>query len=138
MARAKKTVHPPQSAEDVDLAEQTIAAAFSDTIERRRADLAKAEAEVLRLQGEIATAEERRNAWADCGEIDEDRALDAHMFAVHDMHELARRVLGDRNLRLDPENVDAARRKRVAVERYLSDRNLPPAALTDPNWRPTR
>jgi hypothetical protein len=138
MARTKKTAQPPQSAEDVGLAEATIAAAFDDTIERRRADLAKAEAEVLRLQGEIATAEERRTAWVDRGEIDADRALDAHMFAVHDMHDLARRVLGDRHLRLDPDKVDAARRKRAVVERYLTDRSLLPAALVDPNWRPNR
>jgi hypothetical protein len=136
MARTKKP--PSQSAEDIKLAEETITAAFADTIERRRADLAKAEAEVLRLQGEIATAEERRTAWVDRGEIDADRALDAHMFAVHDMHDLARRVLGDRHLRLDPDKVDAARRKREVVERYLTDRNLLPAALTDANWRPTR
>jgi hypothetical protein len=136
MARTKKPV--PQSAEDVELAKETIAAAFADTVERRRAELAKVQEEVLRLQREILAAEERRTAWVERGEIDEDRALDAHMFATHDMHNLAKRVLGDRHLRLDPDVVDAARRKHEVVERYLTDRNLLPAALVDPNWRPAR
>lgn len=137
MARAKKTVQPPQSSEDVELAKQTITEAFGDTVERQRTELAKAEEEVLRLQRKVAIAEDRRAAWVDRGEIDEDRALDARMFSGQDMRELARRVTSPA-VRLDPDEVDAARRKRDVVERYLTDRNLLPAALVDPNWKPSR
>lgn len=133
MVRTKKP--PPQSAEDVELAKETIAAAFDAAVEQCRAQLRQAEAEVLRLQQVIVDAEERRTAWADSGEIDEDRALDAHSFATRDMHALARRVTSP-SACLDPAEVDAARRKHEAVKRYLSDRNLLPAELAHPNWRP--
>lgn len=137
MGRAKKKT-PPQSAEDVELAKETIAAAFDDKLEQRRADLAKAEEEVLRLQREVVAAEVRRNAWADRSEIDADRALDAHMFSGQETRDLARQMMTSPSTRLDPAVVDAARRKRDVVTRYLTDRDLLPAALVDPNWRPTR
>lgn len=135
MGRSKKLA--PQSAEDVELAKETIAAAFDAAVERRRSQLAEAEQEVLRLQREVGAAEVRRNAWADRGEIDEDRAMDAHMFSGQDMRDLARRVTSPA-VRLDSDEVDAARRKRAVVERYLTDRNLLPAALVNPNRRPSR
>lgn len=138
MGRAKKTVPPAQSAEDVELAKQTIAAAFADTTDRLRAELAAVQAEAVRLQQAVGTAMARETAWVGYGTTDETRALDAHTFATRDMHNLAKRVLGDRHLRLDPDETDAARRKHEVVKRYLSDRNLLPAALIDPNWRPNR
>lgn len=125
MARTKKL--PPQNAEDVDLAKQTITGAFTATVEEHRAALAKAEEEVLRLQRQIIAAETRRAAWTERGEITEDTAFDAHSFATRDMHDLARRVTSP-SVRLDPGEVDAARRKHEVVDRYLADRN----------WRPSR
>lgn len=135
MARTKKL--PPQSAEDIELAKQTITAAFEDAVERRRAELAKAQEEVLRLHLEVIAAGARRADWVKRGEITEDTALDAYSFATRDMHALARQVTSP-STRLEPAEVDAARRKREVVERYLTDRNLLPAALVDPNWRPAR
>lgn len=137
MGRAKKIVQPPQSAEDIELAKQTITAAFEDAVERRRAELADAQAVVVRLQREVGVANARRTAWVGDGEIDEDRAFDAHSFATRDMHALARRVTS-LSVRLDPNEVEAARRKHEVVKRFLADRNLLPAALVDPIWRPNR
>lgn len=136
MARTKKL--PPQSAEDVELAKETIAAALADTTDRLRAELADVQAKAVRLQQQIGESMSRETAWIGYGTIDETRALDAHTFATRDMHNLAKRVLGDRHLRLDPDETDAARRKHEVVRRYLADRNLLPAALVDPNWRPNR
>lgn len=135
MARTKKP--PPQSAEDIELAKETITAAFADMVEKRRAALAEAEEEVRRIQLQIADAEIRRAAWVERGEISENTALDAHMFSSQDMRDLARQVTSP-STRLDPDVVAAARRKREATERYLTDRGLLPAALVDPNWRPNR
>src|SRR6184192_3626072 len=100
MARTKKV--PPQSAEDAELAKRTITAAFEDTVERRRAELADAQAVVVRLQREIGVAKARQTAWVGYGDIDEDQALDAHSFATRDMHALARRVTSP-TTQLDPD-----------------------------------
>jgi vacuolar-type H+-ATPase subunit H len=134
MARSKK---PPQSAEDVELAKETITAAFDDAVERHRARLAKALEEVLRLQREIVAAAVRRTARQERDEITEETALDAWTFAGGDMRELARRCTSP-SVRLDHDVVQAARRKHEVTKRWLSDRGLLPAALVDPNWRPTR
>lgn len=133
MARTKKP--QPQSAEDVELAKETITAAFADTVERLRAKLAEVQAEAVRLQQEIGSAKARQTAWVGYGTIDGDRALDAHMFSGQDMRDLARQVTSP-STRLDPAVVDAARRKHEVVERYLADCGLLPATLVDPNWRP--
>lgn len=135
MARTKKP--PPQSAEDIELAKQTITAAFADMVEKRRAALAKAEEEVRRIQLQITDAEIRRAAWIERGEISENSALDAHMFSGQDMRDLAQ-LMTSPSTRLDPAVVDSARRKRAVTERYLTDRDLLPAALVDSNWRPAR
>lgn len=134
MARAKKTAQPPQSAEDIALAKQTIMAAFTATVEKRRAELAKAQEEVLRLHLEEIAAAARRADWVKHGELTEDTAVDAYMFATNDMHELARRVTSP-TVRLDPDVVQAARRKHEVTKRWLADRGVLPAALLDPNWR---
>lgn len=131
MARTKKP--PPQSAEDIELAKETITAAFADMVEKRRAALAEAEEEVRRIQLQIADAEIRRTKWIERGEISENTALDAHMFSGQDMRDLARQVTST-STRLDPAVVDAARRKHEVTKRYLADRDLLPAELVE-NWR---
>lgn len=129
VARTKKL--PPQSAEDIELAEETITAAFADVVEQQRTKLAEAEQEVLRLQHKVAAAEGYRDAWVLHGEIDEDRAVPVWQFANRDMHALGRRFPHAPPARAE---VDAARRKNEVTKRYLADHDLLPAELVE-NWR---
>lgn len=139
MARAKTTVQPPQSAEDVELATQTITAAFTATMDKRCAELEAARAEVRRLEQAVADAAGRRAAWIDNGTITETTALDAHSFAHRATFDLLRGVTTPAALAcLDPGTVDAARRQAAVTKRWLADHNLLPAELVDPNRRAAR
>lgn len=137
MTRAKRTA--PQSADDVALAKETITAAFHATVNERVAEVAKARAEVQRLQQQATDAASRLAAWIDDGTITEQTALDAHLYAHRATFDLLKGVNTTAALALiDPAAREAALRQAAVTKRWLVDHDLLPAELAKPDRRPTR